>query len=703
VGGIVIENSASPTVLNNIVAGVESGITVDTSSQSTVLAGSLYQNNSLNTNFFGEDFAIVLGPNDPLFVNSANRNFYLAEGSLAIDSSVGSLLDRDDFLRVKNPVDIAPSPILAPSYDLTGQLRVDDPDVEPPFGFGENVFVDRGAFDRSDFAGPGASLVNPRDDDADGVDLENPVPTIVALGPEVTSSRFNIRLVDGIAPADPVGGVGVDDFTVLPETVVVTRNGILLENNIDYSFSYDRTSNTIQLASLSGIWQPNSVYVATLINSDRFVIVAPSGGQVQDGNTATINEGTATAPDIETFEFESGFAIQVPQTLTLQVPSEGGRLGGIRDRETFTITTLGATTVFEFDNDGTLLTQPNPNAAPNPITVVGIPISSSSSQDQIAAAIVAAILNAQAPTNGATPINLGLNPVNLGGGRVHLGSTTNHTLTLNPLLGLTRLTQAGVAVNVKDRDSISLSDGQNLLRFEFDNDGATNIGSIPVAFSTDLTHVQIAANLAQAIQTAINLDLIDDDNGALRSELLSNGVVHLGGSRLHSLRTSLSPNLVVNPAHTPGVKLEFGIEASAASLRVTTGAAGLHLVVPASGATVRDRETFSIRRGAGPATVFEFDNSGIVTPGRIPIPFSSDPLQPTTQVMLAASIKTAIDSAALGLTTTYRGAGDLDLGTTSESFLLDLSGSFSLRQTGISDGQTSSLTTVPRCFRSSSI
>ncbi|MEO8493491.1 MAG: GEVED domain-containing protein, partial [Planctomycetota bacterium] len=690
--GITIENSASPTVLNNVLYGFDIGIAIDASSQSTVLAGSIYQNNMVDNNFNNqEDFPISLAPTDSLFVNVLQSNFYLKEGSLAIDSSIDSLLDRDDFRRVKNPLEISPSPILAPDYDLNGLLRVDDPDVEPPFGIGENVFVDRGALDRSDFSGPAAVLVNPRDDDSAGVDLKNPVPTIVELAPLVTLSSFSINLVDGIAPADPVGGVGVDDFTVIPETVSVTRNGILLKDNIDYSFSYNRTSNTIQIISLAGIWPADSVYVVTLNNSDRFVITAPSGNQVQDRNTATINAGTSLAPNIETFEFDSGFAIQIPQTLTLQVPSEGGRLGGIRDKETFTITGPGVRTIFEFDNDGALVTQPNPTANP-PITVVGIPISSTSSQDDIAQKIVDAIRGAQDPT-GPTPINLGLNPVNLGllnpvdRGRVHLGSTAVHTLTLNPLQGTTRLTRTGVAVNVEDGDFISLTDGQNLVRFEFDSDGSTFVGSIPIPFTTAQTHEQIATNLGAAIQQAIADGLINDDKGALRPTDLTNGLVHLGGSERHRLRISLGSNLALAPNQTPGVKREFGIKAPAAALRITTGAAGLHLIVPASGANIRDRETFTLTEhitGGTRTATFEFDKTGAVAPGNIQIPFS----QASTQSQLATAISMAIATAGLGLSPTYLGAGDLQLGAGSANYLLDLSANSSVRQTGISDGQT---------------
>ena len=108
----------------------------------------------------------MLGPNDPLFVDPANGNFLLAAGSQAIDSSVDSLEDRQELVFVKDPLGISQSPILAPELDVFGQKRIDDASVNTPAGQGENVFKDRGAIDRVDFAGLVAILANPQDNDA---------------------------------------------------------------------------------------------------------------------------------------------------------------------------------------------------------------------------------------------------------------------------------------------------------------------------------------------------------------------------------------------------------------------------------------------------------------------------------------------------------------------------------------------------------
>ncbi|MDP6060047.1 MAG: pre-peptidase C-terminal domain-containing protein, partial [Pirellulaceae bacterium] len=236
--GILIDEFAAPTILNNIVANFDIGIQVvqdGVSENQTIVGGQLYQGNATSniTGVSSQDFGIALdnpdptalpnGPNcvtdlhDPnaLFVNPFAENFYLLPCSRAIDSSVGSLLDRSSFVRVKDPLGIGPSPILAPDNDVTGQLRADDPNVETPNGFGDDVFIDRGGIDRADFAGPTANLVNPTDNDADGIDLRADALSVVQLGAGVISSNFEIRLVDGVEPADPTDGIGIDDTTVL--------------------------------------------------------------------------------------------------------------------------------------------------------------------------------------------------------------------------------------------------------------------------------------------------------------------------------------------------------------------------------------------------------------------------------------------------------------------------------------------------------
>src|SRR5205085_744046 len=170
--GIKVDENVSPTILNNIIANTTIGIQVDASSTSTVIGFNLYQKNGANLVGDTETGATALLPNEPLFMKPDTGNFYLAPGTKAIDSSVNSLPERPALTDVVAPLGIPQSPILAPELDLLGQLRVDDPSVASPPGLGSNVFKDRGAFDRSDFVGPSATLINPADNDATGKDRD---------------------------------------------------------------------------------------------------------------------------------------------------------------------------------------------------------------------------------------------------------------------------------------------------------------------------------------------------------------------------------------------------------------------------------------------------------------------------------------------------------------------------------------------------
>ncbi len=681
--GILVDDFAAPTILNNIVANFNTGIRVvpdGVSENLTVVGGQIYQGNAATTisGVASEDFAINLsnpdatalpnGPNcntdlhDPnvLFVDAVNENFYLQPCSNAIDNSIGSLLDRADLVRVRAPLGISPSPILAPGNDVTGQKRVDDPNVETASGFGENVFTDRGAIDRADFAGPTAYLAQPSDNDADGLDLRGNAVSIVQLGQGIVGSSFEIRLVDGVEPADPTDGLGVDDKTVVSSSVVVRRDGVTLQDGIDYSFSYNATSDIIKLTPLSGIWKPDSLYTITLNNKDQFVITTPAGDQLKDGDAILIGD---LQPRTDRYEFDSGYSLQVPQTLTIQVPAEGGRLGGINDGGTFIVTfndlVTGLRTVtFEFDKDGAF------NAAN-----IQIPFTSVSTQDEIAIAMVKAMANA----------NLGLAPVNLGHGRIHLGSRSVHQLTLPTTGGgRTTLTSVGVAGGVADGDQFTIADGNNVVRFEFDSDGTTRPNTRPIAFNTSQTHEEISDNLAAAINLAITEGKIDAA-GALHANHLGNGLVQLGGTRQHILRTSLSR---LTQSGSPGVSQAYGLQTRAASLRIQTPEAGLHLIVPQTGgAAITDGNSFTIRNRTGNTVRFEFDSNNSVAAGSVRIPFASS----SDRNQVANSIAVAILGANLGITPNNLGNGDLDLDTVFH--VIDTTNSPSLQQTGIADGQ----------------
>jgi hypothetical protein len=293
--GIRIDDRASPTLMNNIIANFNLGVDVAANSNTTVLGGMLFQGNDTHANVAlggPGDFPIVLANTDPLFVNASVGNFYLRAQSRAIDSSVDSLLDRPALETVKAPLGIAVSPIISPIRDGVGQLRVDDPTVATPNGFGLNPFKDRGAIDRVDFIGPNSVLVNPLDNDALGVDLD-PAPTVVVLKNQILEN-FTIRLIDRFNPEGPAEGSDIDDTTVGSAKVRVEVMGssgpTLLVLGQDYTFAYDSTNNLIRLTPLGGLWPLSRTYRITLDNSVASGIADKAGNILSPNQT----DGTHT-------------------------------------------------------------------------------------------------------------------------------------------------------------------------------------------------------------------------------------------------------------------------------------------------------------------------------------------------------------------------------------------------------------------------
>ena len=279
--GIDVGPNASPTLLNNIVANLGTGIQVDTTSASlgTVIGGTLYKDNGDDLNgSVGESFAVFLETDDPLFVDADNGNFYLAHGSRAIDSSIDSMEERQDFYNsILEPIGIPVSPILAPEVDLFGQLRRDDPAVASPIGIGQNVFKDRGAIDRVDFEGPttsgssnaAAGLTEPLDNG--DIDRLNSVRhDVKVVGEKIL--RFTIQLKDE--------GSGINDDTVLTSAVHVyldlkdddyadtaLRSAAELVDGVHYRMVYNSTNDTIDLIPLSGLWAQGHDYTIVLDDS----------------------------------------------------------------------------------------------------------------------------------------------------------------------------------------------------------------------------------------------------------------------------------------------------------------------------------------------------------------------------------------------------------------------------------------------------
>lgn len=409
--GIQVQNNASPTLLNNIVADATVGLDIDGSSSSTVVGGTLFAGPGTPSSSGNVgDFPIFVSNSDQVFVNKDLNNFYPAENSRAIDSSMDSLGDRPAMVTIRQPLGIPESPILAPELDMFGQPRVDDPDVASLSGLGGDVFKDRGAIDRSDFAGPSAALINPRDNDSAGNDGDRR-PTYVEVR-DRTLRDFSIQLLDGISPGDQRNGSGPDPGSVNARSVVVTKDGVPLEEGVDYRFGYDPTSGIIRLTALAGIWEPEFTYEITLINIDRLIITPLAGNTVADGDVFTLTDLVGGSAD---FEFESGYGITVPPT--------GG--AAFIDGETFTITqtdpiTLNTTvTTFELD-DNSVVSGLN----------IRVPFTATDTANDVADALAAAITGA----------GIGLNATSWSGGFVQVGGDENTVLDTS----LSALTQSGL-------------------------------------------------------------------------------------------------------------------------------------------------------------------------------------------------------------------------------------------------------------------
>ncbi|MHB8954104.1 MAG: dockerin type I domain-containing protein [Pirellulaceae bacterium] len=401
--GIQVSENASPTILNTILSNVQTGVSIDATSTTTQMGGLLFKGvGTLSSTGQVGAYPIVLGASDPLFVDPANYNFLLAAGSIAIDSSIDSLDDRQNLFFVKDPLGISKSPILAPDRDVYGQLRGDDPSVNTPAGQGENVFKDRGAVDRVDFIGPFALLLNPRDNDADGNDA-NPRDTIVNT--TVTLTDFRIQLVDTAAGGGE--GTGADDTSVLPDTVTLLRDGLTLVRGVDYSFAYDSTSNTIRLSPIAGIWEKDRLYEIDLVNATRTAVNFLTSTPADEDAFTLVDTSTPTAKSVK-FEYDTGYVILVPAT--------GG--AALTDGETFSIRQGSTTKNFEFDS--------NNNVAAGRTRVS---FTATSSQEDIANAIALAIVSS----------GLTLTPKNVGQGRVHIGGNASTTLDTST----TALDQAG--------------------------------------------------------------------------------------------------------------------------------------------------------------------------------------------------------------------------------------------------------------------
>ena len=559
--GITVSNSTSPTVLNNVISGFGTGLSIDASSISTVENGNAFQNTTTASTrpLAPQSFEIPDGVS--LFEDPGRRLYIPAEGSSVIDSSFSNLNDRATFFNtVKQPVGISASPILAPTFDAYGIPRVDDPTVTTPGGIGGNVFIDRGGIDRSDAVQPTAVLVSP-------VDFIQGQGVQVAFGDNDPDASF-VRLPEGSGPVtffeiqllDPAG-TGPDASTINQNTVILTENGITLIPGVDYTFGYSDNRRLIRLTPLSGLWRPDAVYEITLNNRDRVSLTLPRGEMITDGEQYIVTDDQGRQ---SVFEFDSGFVMQVPQTLAIEV--------------------LGPNTFF---NDGDVFTVVSPSGElrnfeinlSGAVASGNIPINLASAGT--VTEIRDVILTALASVDGT----LDLAPTALGTESLQIGSLFGHTLT-GTVAGLRFFgTGGGVAVG----DQFRYQAGDNSVTFEF-TDGIAPVDPDSIAITIQRTDTvdQIADKIAGAVAT--------QSLGLAAARAIGDGRVVLGGTPDDQLDASDSALVVVG---VPGVTGPLQLRVSA-------------LATPAG----LENATFAIQNGDVLVSFVLTTDPALVTPNR---------------------------------------------------------------------------------------
>ncbi|MEI7460219.1 MAG: Ig-like domain-containing protein [Pirellula sp.] len=594
--GINVTEGASPSLLNNIIANFGIGINVvgAPSLGGTILGANLYQSNATTVTpasvGSSESFPILLAAGDPLFVDGPNGRFYLKSLSQAIDSSFSSLENRANIEEVKNAIGLPTSPILAPAFDVNGLRRSDDPAVSPPFGLGQNVFIDRGAIDRVDFVGPIAVLQRPLDNDSNLLDTD-PFNTYVRLRTG-NYDFFEVLL-------DERTGTGTDPNTITADSLILTENGRPLVQGVDYIFGFSANSRTIRLTPLAGFWRRDSIYEMTLINKPTLRVDSTSGATILDGARVTVNASNGAQAVLE---FDSGFKLTVPQTLTFKVPAAGSASTGITDGQTFQISNGALNVTFEFDTNN-LVTAGN-----RPIAIIA-----DQTATQVRDSIVAAL-------GSATNADLNLAVKGYGTDLIHLGTLAVH----NASVGTSRLTRQGVASGVADGQTFMFDPANGpaiTLEFNLTGDTAFGAGNKLITFDRTDTYIDLAGKIAAVMATVV-------PKGFAPVEDLKDGTVQIGG-QVGDLLVVTGSQLGVTG--TPGVSDSFV------------------LGVPAAGGTaIADAARFSIRNAVGQTVVFEFDKDGTITPGNRGISIRNT----DTADQIAVAISTSIAGSGLGITPT---------------------------------------------------
>jgi parallel beta-helix repeat protein len=479
--GIQVGGNVSPTIINNVLVNNSVGLSIAASSQSTVVGATLYQNNTQNvTGGTAGQFPTFVANNLPLFVNPAKGILYPARESRVIDSSIDSLEDRSALVAVKQPLGLPTSPIIAPSLDITGQRRVDDPTVAAPPGLGESVFKDRGAYDRSDFVGPSAIALNPLDNDSAGVDRDSAVGIVEVIG--ATLTYFDVQIKDSSVLSTSSQGSGIDPSTVVPSSVVLYKDGEVLVEGQDYRFGFDATSSIVRLTPLSGLWENGSVYQIRFVNTNEAMITLNDPATIRDGSSVTILDGVGNT---SYFELDTGIQLTVPQR-------SDGLSHLIQDGTVFRVHDGTRVITFEFDL--------NNNVRPDNTAIV---IGSQDLPEVVAQKVVGVVqsmqLNLRIQSIGAGRIQiLGSNVVSVFSDTSSIAQSGATGVT--PTYGFRIPALAGQTVGVFTGQTFSVQRANTVVTFELDDDGVVGTGRVRVPYTTNVN--QLAQNIVTAINSA---------------------------------------------------------------------------------------------------------------------------------------------------------------------------------------------------------
>ncbi len=221
------------------------------------------------------------------------------------------------------------------------------------------------------------------------------------------------------------------------------------------------------------------------------------------------------------------------------------------------------------------------------------------------------------------------------GTRVRIIDSAGQTTTFEYETGLTISFATTLAdPNVADGTTLELFDGNNVVTFELDNDGAFGPLNAQLPIPLTATVDQIAVAVATAINNAGGLSFTATASGPT--------IQLFGGSPLSSAFSATGGALSNG---TIGTSIGFGIQ------------------IPTDGArpsdTLEDGQTFTISRGASLSFTFEFDSDNVIdTPGARAIRFTEN----STLDQIADEMVRVIGGTGLGLSPTNAGFGRVFLG-----------------------------------------